>query len=106
MEGSGTRKNPMSRIFEVEVVHRLYVSAESAEQAETWADAHANIWNSDPPESIVASAVTVKQGKALPEEVLGSLPWAAGGVADEEADKPVRWWVGRIDEQPRQPPKG
>jgi len=87
------------RLFQVEVTHKIFVTAFDAKEAARWAEMNVTEWSSDPPEDVHAVAIGTFEGEALPEDTRKSLPWAASGLSDEESDKPVQWWVDRVKKE-------
>jgi hypothetical protein len=87
---------PVRKLFRVTVQHVVYVTAYSNEEAEKWVGGHFTEWKGDPPEYAIATRVN-KETEGLTPETLCSLPWAASGVAGEEIDKTVEWWINRLE---------
>jgi len=81
----------MRRVYEVEVVHRVFVTALNEDSAARWVENNVTEWSSEMAESVVASAVL----PGLSDEVKHLLPWAADGLDDDECNLTVLQWVER-----------
>jgi hypothetical protein len=81
------------RLFTVEVTHKIFVTAHTAEEAAKWAEYNVTEWSSDAPDDV--HATPVRRHDTFTPEIHASLPWAASGLSEEESDKTVQWWIDR-----------
>jgi hypothetical protein len=88
----------MRRVYEVEITHKVFVSALSESAATGWAENNVTEWSEDPAESVTATLVS--SASAVPEEVLESLPWSADGLDNDECDLTVAEWIERGAKSP------
>jgi len=79
------------RVYLVEIVHRIYVTAESPQSARAWAESNVSEWGADKADSVYASELRAEPKP--PASVLNSLPWCADGVSEEASEKDVAWWL-------------
>ena len=97
----------MRRIYEVEVTHRIFVTAVNEDAAARWVENNITEWSSDPAESVVASPIVLRDtfdpttGQIHPaklnlsDEVRQSIPWASDGLEEDECSLTVLQWVER-----------
>lgn len=81
------------KIYKVVIETTCYVLADDAKRAETWAEANLGGLIYDEPHH-VSRTVEATLDNVAPES-RGSLPWAAGWLADEEDGLTVEQWLAR-----------
>lgn len=80
------------QIFEVEITHRIRVTAFDEGSACRWVRSNVTEWSGDCPEAILVRPLSKLD--IVPDD-RNSLPWSADGAADDEVDLTVLEWVER-----------